>query len=97
MAFGAILALHDMDMRVPEDVSVVGFDKIESSGFITPGLTTVHVHKTWIGAISVRQLLERSENREQPKVTISMVTELVVRIPACPPRKIQLTSVCAIT
>lgn len=86
VAFGAIQALHDMDMRVPEDVSVVGFDNIDSSGFITPGLTTVHVHKTWIGAISVRQLLERAQYPEQPKVTISVATELVVRDSACSPR-----------
>ena len=88
VAIGAIQGLNDMGLRVPEDVSVVGFDNIDSAGYITPGLTTVHVHKTGMGAISVRQLLERAQYPEQPKVTISVATELVVRDSACPPRKI---------
>ena len=88
VAFGAIQALLDMGIRVPEDVSVVGFDNIDSAGFITPALTTVHVHKTWMGAICVRQLLERARYPEQPKVTISVATELIVRGSACAPRKI---------
>jgi DNA-binding LacI/PurR family transcriptional regulator len=86
VAFGAIQALHEMGRRVPEDVSVVGFDNIDSAGFITPALTTVHVHKTWMGAISVQQLLERARRPEQPKVTISVATELVIRDSACTPR-----------
>ncbi|TFG73780.1 MAG: LacI family transcriptional regulator, partial [Anaerolineales bacterium] len=86
VAFGVIQAIHDMGLRVPQDVSVIGFDNIDSASFITPGLTTVHVHKTWMGAISVRQLLERAQHPEQPKVTISVATELVVRGSACAPR-----------
>jgi LacI family transcriptional regulator len=87
VAIGVIQGLLDIGLRVPEDVSVVGFDNIDSAGFITPALTTVHVHKTWMGAISVRQLLERVQNPEQPKVTISVATELVVRDSACPPAR----------
>ncbi len=83
VAFGVIQGIHDMGLRVPQDVSVVGFDNIDSSDFITPGLTTVHVHKTWMGAFSVRQLLERARHPEQPKVTISVATELVIRGSAC--------------
>lgn len=86
VAIGAIQALHEMGLHVPRDVSVVGFDNIDSAAFITPALTTVHVHKTWMGAISVRQLLERVQNPEQPKVTISVATELVVRDSAATPR-----------
>ncbi len=86
VAFGVIQAIHDMGLRVPQDVSVIGFDNIDGASFITPGLTTVHVHKTWMGAISVRQLLERARYPSQPKVTISLATELVVRGSACAPR-----------
>ena len=87
MAIGAIQSLNDSGLRVPEDVSVVGFDNIDSAGYIIPGLTTIHVHKTGMGAISVRQLLERAQHPEQPKVTISVATELVVRDSASSPRK----------
>ncbi|MDF1514208.1 MAG: substrate-binding domain-containing protein, partial [Anaerolineae bacterium] len=84
VAFGAIQAVHDMGLRVPDDISIIGFDNIDSAGLITPGLTTIHVHKTWMGAISVRQLLERAQYPEQPKVTISVATELVIRGSVCP-------------
>lgn len=85
-AFGVIQALHEMGLHVPRDISVVGFDNIDSAGFITPALTTVHVHKTWMGAISVRQLLQRAQQPELPKVTISVATELIIRDSACSPR-----------
>jgi DNA-binding LacI/PurR family transcriptional regulator len=86
VAIGVIQGLVDMGLRVPGDVSVVGFDNIDSAGFITPALTTVHVHKTWMGAISVRQLLERVQYPEQPKVTISVATDLIIRDSARSPR-----------
>ncbi|MCJ7736440.1 MAG: substrate-binding domain-containing protein [Anaerolineae bacterium] len=86
-AIGAIRGLSDMGLRIPEDVSVLGFDNIDAAAYMTPRLTTVHVHKTWMGAISVRQLLDRARHPEQPKVTISVATELVVRDSACSPRK----------
>jgi LacI family transcriptional regulator len=85
-AFGVIQALHEIGLHVPRDISVVGFDNIDSAGFITPALTTVHVHKTWMGAISVRQLLQRAQQPELPKVTISVATELIIRDSACSPR-----------
>jgi len=88
VAFGVIQGLIETGIRVPDDVSVVGFDNIDSAAFITPGLTTVHVHKTWMGAISVRQLLERALYPEQPKVTIAVSTELVIRDSASAPRNI---------
>jgi len=41
MALGLLRALHESGIRVPEDVSVVGFDDLPESGFFTPPLTTV--------------------------------------------------------
>ena len=42
MAIGAINALKDLGMRVPEDVSVIGFDDISISKYVSPALTTIH-------------------------------------------------------
>jgi LacI family transcriptional regulator len=87
VALGVFSAAREMNLDVPGDLSVMGFDNIDLAGEITPALTTVHVHKTWLGAISVRQLIERASRPEQPKVTITLSTELLVRESVCPPRK----------
>jgi len=68
-AIGAIRALKDVCLRVPEDVSVVGFDDIQSAAYSTPSLTTVR-----------QPLLERIANREAPyPAEIMMTPELIVR------------------
>jgi LacI family transcriptional regulator len=79
VALGVLSAAREMGLDVPGDLSVMGFDNIDLAGEITPALTTIHVHKTWLGAVSVRQLVERASVPEQPKVTITVSTELIVR------------------
>jgi LacI family transcriptional regulator len=78
-AIGAIHAARDMGLQVPEDLSVVGFDNIDVAKEITPPLTTIHVHKTWMGMLGVRQLLLRAQSPDQPKITIVVSTQLIAR------------------
>jgi LacI family transcriptional regulator len=68
-----------MGLRIPEDLSVVGFDDIQLSHEIDPPLTTVHVHKSWMGSMGVNALIERSRNPGQPKITKVVSTHLVER------------------
>ncbi|MCM3630642.1 LacI family DNA-binding transcriptional regulator [Paenibacillus glycanilyticus] len=78
MAVGALRALHERGLRVPEDMAVIGFDDIEVSAFLTPPLTTVRVHTELMGRTAVQLLLERVEGREiTSHITIN--TKLVVR------------------
>ncbi|HOU15852.1 MAG TPA: hypothetical protein PKZ84_22335 [Anaerolineae bacterium] len=42
-------------------------------------MTTIHVYKTWMGIFGVRQLIARAMNPEQPKTTMHLVTDLVIR------------------
>jgi LacI family transcriptional regulator len=63
----------------------MGFDNIDMASVVTPALTTVHVHKTWMGVLGVRQLLQRAEEPGQPKVKILVSTHLVERDSVCPP------------
>ncbi len=79
VAVGALNAARDLGIDVPTDLSVIGFDNIDLAGVVTPPLTTVHVHKTWMGALGIRQLLYRAAEPLHPKVSIAMATELVVR------------------
>src|SRR5260221_7472157 len=59
-AVGAMRALHQAGLTVPEDVSVVGFDDIEVAQHLIPPLTTVHVHKEAIGSLAVQRLRARA-------------------------------------
>ena len=86
-ALGALAGAREMGLQVPRDLSIMGFDNIDLAKEVTPALTTVHVHKTWLGTLSVRQLLERAQHPEQPKITITVATNLVIRNTVSSPRK----------
>ena len=79
-AIGAIRALKDAGLTVPGDVSVVGFDDIQSAAYSTPSLTTVRQPLTEMGKRGAEILLDRIANREKAYPTeIVMAPELVVR------------------
>ena len=64
-AIGAIRALKDAGLTVPGDVSVVGFDDIQSAAYTTPSLTTVRQPLSEMGKRGAQVLLERIANREK--------------------------------
>jgi DNA-binding LacI/PurR family transcriptional regulator len=79
-AIGAIRALKDAGLSVPGDVSVVGFDDIQSAAYSTPSLTTVRQPLMEMGQRGAKVLLERIANREADyPAEIVMAPELVVR------------------
>jgi DNA-binding LacI/PurR family transcriptional regulator len=79
-AIGAIRALKDAGLTVPGDVSVVGFDDIQSAAYTTPSLTTVRQPLVAMGQRGAQALLERIANREAEfPAEIVMAPELVIR------------------
>jgi LacI family transcriptional regulator len=79
-AIGAIRALKDVGLRVPEDVSVVGFDDIQSAAYSTPSLTTVRQPLLEMGKRGAEILLKRIANREADyPAEIVVNPELIVR------------------
>lgn len=79
MATGAVGALQRSGCRVPEDVSVVGFDDIPLAAAIYPALTTVAQPIAEMGALGVRLLLDRIARRDAPWRRELLETRLVVR------------------
>lgn len=80
-AIGAIRAIRETSRRIPEDVSVVGFDDIQSAAFQNPGLTTVRQPLRKMGEIAARTLLQRitqPKSNKYPKC-IMVEPELVIR------------------
>ncbi len=79
-AIGAIRALKDAGLSVPGDVSVVGFDDIQSAAYATPSLTTVRQPLAEMGKRGAQALLERIAHRERPfPAEIVMEPVFVVR------------------
>lgn len=64
MAIGCIKALKELGLRVPQDVSVLGYDNIDMAKLCSPPLTTINQPKYDIGTLSVKMLLSRMELRQ---------------------------------
>ncbi len=79
MAMGALRAAHESGLRVPDELSMVGFDDIELAAYASPPLTTVAQPKARIGALAVDMLLERIDGRRQEGRKVLLQPELRVR------------------
>ena len=82
-AIGAIRALHEVGLRVPEDVSVIGFDDIYYATFHIPSLTTIRQPLFEMGKIAAQTLLKQLSktggNGEEIPQTLTVEPELVIR------------------
>jgi DNA-binding LacI/PurR family transcriptional regulator len=85
-AIGSIYAFNETGLRVPEDISVVGFDDIQSAAYITPSLTTVRQPLLKMGEIAARALLDRINGQMKYVPEIAIEPELVVRRSTTLPR-----------
>ncbi|MDQ1072265.1 LacI family DNA-binding transcriptional regulator [Streptomyces canus] len=85
MALGAVEALRRRGLRVPEDMSLVGFDDLPEVRWSAPPLTTVRQPLADMGKLAVRTVLKlaRGERPDSPRVELG--TELVVRSSTAPP------------
>jgi LacI family transcriptional regulator, galactose operon repressor len=78
-AIGAIRALRDANLRVPEDVSVVGFDDIHVAAYNTPRLTTVRQPLHDMGETAARILLQRIQGFKDYPQDFAVAPELIIR------------------
>lgn len=90
VAIGAMRALHEFGARIPEDVSVIGFDDIEAARLVSPALTTNHVHRKLLGALGIRTLLRRIEHPERPTTAQTVDTTFIVRDSAGPIQRVSV-------
>ncbi|WP_228941092.1 LacI family DNA-binding transcriptional regulator [Nocardioides sp. Leaf374] len=85
MALGLLRAFHEAGRRVPQDVSVVGFDDVPDAASYIPPLTTVRQDFAGVGRHSVAGVLAQLRDRRTPPTTVLVPTELVVRASTAPP------------
>lgn len=84
-AIGAIRAFMNHGYRVPEDISVVGFDDIQGAAFHNPSLTTIRQPLQQMGAVAARILLQRIRGQATFPDVVPIHPELVIRESTCPP------------
>jgi len=89
-AIGAVIRLHKLGIRVPEDISIVGFDNIEIGQYTTPPITTIHVDRSSLGKIATQILLNRINNPDRALVKAIISTKLIERESVGPPRTHQI-------
>ena len=85
MALGLVRAMTECGRRVPDDVSVVGFDDVPESGYFLPPLTTVRQDFIELGRQALSALIDRLSGTGEASPRVQIAPELVVRASAAPP------------
>ena len=85
IAFGAIFEARAQGIRVPEALSIVGFDDLDLASQIDPSLTTMHVPSERMGKSAAEYLLARLAGEDPPNAT-ELEASLIVRGTTAPPR-----------
>jgi LacI family transcriptional regulator len=88
LAIGAIQAARSRGLRVPYDLSVVGFDDVEHATIVTPTLTTVRQPLAEMGRTAVSLLMRLLEGQRFETLRVELATRLVVRESTAPPREL---------
>lgn len=79
MAIAAISAIHNMQLKVPDDISVIGISNIEASKYLNPPLTTVGIPQKDIGEIAAHTLIQRIKGDKTSPKQIYVPTKLIIR------------------
>ncbi|WP_215190712.1 LacI family DNA-binding transcriptional regulator [Exiguobacterium sp. s6] len=87
MAIGAIEAVHEHGLRVPEDISIIGYDDIEMIKYITPKLTTIRQDTDEIGEAAAELLIEQMTAKERRTERRVIPVRLIERASCAPVKK----------
>lgn len=87
IAIGAAQAIRDAGMRIPEDVSLIGFDDMPIAEIMEPPLSTIYVPKQRLGTLAVKRLISRINGEADEFVKIETGTTLVPRKSTTEPRR----------
>ncbi|MEO5533896.1 MAG: LacI family DNA-binding transcriptional regulator [Pseudolysinimonas sp.] len=85
IALGIVSALTNRGMRVPDDVSIVGFGDVPEAGYLAPPLTTVRQDYAALGGLIMQKVLIAIEEPDAASVSTPLATHLVVRASTAPP------------
>ena len=72
-------AFNDEGIRIPEDLSLVGFDNIEMASYVKPALTTISIPSDALAHFAVKILIDKIEHKRNFPVTVQIPYELIIR------------------
>ena len=93
MAMGAIRAMQEMGIRIPEDVSIVGFDNVAMSDVIIPKLTTIQIEPELLGEIAAEKIISAVKDPFRIKSKVVVATSFVERDSVATPRTYDMKGV----
>ncbi len=79
IALGAMKAMTECGIRIPEDVSIIGFDDLTYSAISSPPLTTLRVQKQEMGRVAVRRLRDMIRDKDDLKLKTQICTQFIER------------------
>lgn len=79
IAIGAIQALEEYGIKVPEDISIIGFDDMPLSRVSSPKLTTIKVYKKYFGKVAVKRLIDKIDENDTLNTKMEVETQLIER------------------
>lgn len=79
MAVGALCAADELGLRVPQDISIIGYDNVRHSRYFTPALTTIHQPKERLGQSAFAMLLDRITSKRETSQVIEVHPRLIER------------------
>lgn len=82
-ALGAMRAIQERGLRVPEDISLIGIDDIHMASYTTPSLTTIRIPKHQMGELAARTLIDQINHQSTLTYRIDLPFELITRESCC--------------
>ncbi|MGI6155849.1 MAG: LacI family DNA-binding transcriptional regulator [Enterococcus sp.] len=79
LAIGAMRAIQARGLKIPEDISIIGFNDVSVAKYVSPALSTIRVYTEWMGELAVTTLLELMQEEAPVSRKITVGTELVLR------------------
>ncbi|MDA3810519.1 MAG: LacI family DNA-binding transcriptional regulator [Spirochaetaceae bacterium] len=79
VSMGILRSLHQNNIKVPQDISIVSIDNIEMASFTNPPLTTVNVETWQMGSVAVQTLIQRVKNRDSMITQTLLPIQLIIR------------------
>lgn len=79
LAIGAMRAIQAHGLKIPEDISMIGFNDVSVAKYVSPALSTVRVYTDWMGELAVTTILELMQETAPVPRKITVGTELILR------------------